>query len=993
SGYTWVSRQIRPAETLDAFEGVPAPGLTSGTVTYRARVAIRANPRATAVFRSGSTVVGRLSAPAVSNSIYDPVARTVEAGFTGTASGGADLDLVMGVETSGSGTIEPQAALDWVRAFYNQALRAQGGYLRFATPAGQAGHQEFVLSGFAQAPTVWDVTDGNAVRKLEARAEGASYVVQVAVSSPDLPREIVAFTEEAEQGVAGAERVGNQNLHGIQSYPDFVIVVPDTFRTYAEDLATMRRSDGLEVEVVGVEQIYNEFSGGLPDMRAVRDYFKFLYDRAPDDAHLLRYALLFGDGDYNFRHLGAQNGAVLTNWIFPYETETSFDEDLSFTSDDYFGLLDDGEGLWTYNGPLAVSQERVDIGIGRFPVQTVTDAQNAVAKLKHYESPASLGAWRTRYVFAADDALNGLAGTIDENDLHTQNADVVAEALHARSPEINIRKIYAISYDRVYTGGEWRIPVAKADILSALEEGTIAFNYSGHGSPESLAQEKLFTREDVSALDNLDRLPIFITATCSFGRWDMEEKQSTAEDLFNSTSGGAIALFTTVRTVFTAGSPFSLNVGLNRQLNIELFQRDESGLPRRLGDALRATKNTPVGLEGNNRKFNLLGDPTMRVGVPSGKAAIATVNGISVDTMAAPLRALDHITVTGEVRAPSGQVNDGFNGTVQLTVYDAARRVPVAQQQYLSNPYYRVQEDLIWRGEVTAAAGRYQAEFVVPKDISYANEPGRIAVYAQGNGMSQAIGYTDNVQVGGSVEPPKDHEGPRLHLFLNDTTFVSGGLTQPRPDLIVKLFDESGVNTVGAGVGHELQLVLDGQDASAVNLSSRYRSEGDSYQKGSIEYPLQEYLAGQGEEKLSPGPHSLKVKAWDVLNNSTSGTLDFYVSSGEELALRNVFNYPNPMVDATRFVFEHNQPGGTPADVQVRIYTLSGRPVRTIDSDEALPGGVLPGGPVQIPWDGRDDDLDRLATGIYLYKLRVRIETPDGERQVAEQIEKIALIR
>lgn len=994
SGYTWVSRQIRVGETLNVLGTTSLPGLAPGPIRFEARAAIRSNPAAEAVFRSGSTVLARMAAPAVSNSFYDPVARIVEESFTMEVTGGQAPDLTMRVEGSGSGTIPPQAALDWIRVLYPQVLRANAGYLRFVTPAAETGRLEFLLEGFAAPPIVWDVTEGHAIRQLGVQQQGAAYAVQIEVFDAGQPREIVAFTEAALRSVGDIVRIGNQNLHGIQSYPDYVIVVPDSFRTAADELAEHRRRNGLTVEVTGIDQIYNEFSGGLPDMRAVRDYFKFLYDRAPNDETRLRYALLFGDGHYDFRGLLRPEEAPLKNWIFPYETEESFDADLSFTSDDYFGLLDDGEGVWPYTFPTAISQERVDIGIGRLPVQSAADAQAVVAKIKHYESSASLGAWRTRYVVAADDGPTGLDGSRTDRDLHTQNADVVATAVQEFAPAVNLRKIYAESYDRVYRSGRWYIPAAQSDILAAIEEGALAFNYNGHGSPEALAQERLFAREDVAALTNLDRLPLFITATCSFGRWDDARQQSTAEDLITWAQGGAIALMTTVRTVFTFSDPFSLNLGLNRQLNIELFKPDPDGLPRRLGDVLRETKNTPVGLQGNNRKFNLLGDPAMRVGLPAGNAVITKVNDVAVTDSVAQLRALDHVTITGEIRTPAGHVDESFNGTVQLTVYDAERRVAVKDPWYMDRPYFTVREDLLWRGEVVASGGRYQAEFVMPKDISYSNDLGRIAVYAQADNMQQAIGFADSVRVGGTADVlPDDKGGPELALFLNDTTFVSGGLTHPRPELIVNLFDESGINIVGAGVGHEMLLILDGDEANAVDLSSRYKSEGGSHQRGKVVYPLTEYLRDRGEDGLQPGPHSLQVKAWDVLNNSSVATLEFYVSAGEALALRNVLNYPNPMVEETRFVFEHNQPPGTPADVQLRVYTLSGRPVRTIETDEALPGGVLPAGPVQIPWDGRDDDFDRLATGIYLYKLRVRVESPDGDRQVAEKVEKIALIR
>jgi hypothetical protein len=262
----------------------------------------------------------------------------------------------------------------------------------------------------------------------------------------------------------------------------------------------------------------------------VRDYLKYLYDRAPDETRLLRYALLFGDGHYNYRELGNRE-IVFDNWVFPYETEESFTPDYSFTSDDYFGLLDDNEGVWEYRGFSSTSFERVDIGVGRLPIQSTTDAAVVVEKIKRYESPETYGPWRSRYVFVADDGPTGLSGQQNDRDLHMQNVDQVAELVrNGLHPRIDIKKIYAESFNREFQNG-FRIPGAKREINTTLNEGVLVFNYSGHGGPDGFAQEELFTSEDASSLQNEDRLAIFITATCSFGWWDLEEFQSGAETL------------------------------------------------------------------------------------------------------------------------------------------------------------------------------------------------------------------------------------------------------------------------------------------------------------------------------------------------------------------------------------------------------------------------------------------------------------------------------
>lgn len=989
TGHTWVSNTLLVGGTRALFEDAPLPGFSGGTVQYEARVAIRSNPAATVLFESGGSQLGQQRASrVVSSGETSPIAVASTANFEQDLSAGAALNVSMRFSPGAQGA--PEAAVDWVRAYYAHDLSASGDSVRIATPGDMTGRLEMTLTGFSAEPHVWDVTDHGSIRRLGVQPSGNAYRIQLEVDDPDQPREIYAFLPRNARSLnpASAQRVDNQNLHGIAGYPDLVIVTPEAFRPVAEDFAQYRRDDGLEVTVTGVARIYNEFSGGLQDMRAIRDYFRFLYNRTSDDTRRLRYALLMGDGHYNYRNLGGESQQPeLSNWILPYETEDSFDPELSYTSDDYFALLDANEGIWRWPGRTSASTERVDIGIGRFPVQTLEEAAAVVAKIRHYENPETYGPWRSRYLFVADDGYNGIRPVQEPRpDLHTQNSDVVADLINREVPELNVRKIYGISYTREFLNG-WRLPGAERDLMAALNEGVLVMNYSGHGGEHSLAQEQILTQEDAVAMRNFDKLPIFVTATCSFGWWDLGKEQSAAELLLLNADGGAVALMTTVRLVYTDAGINILNVGLNRVLNTAMFKRDDQGLPRRLGEALIDAKNTHEGLQGNNRKFNLLGDPTMRVGRPGGQTTVEEINGQAVEEEPR-MRALEEVNIRGSVRTASGEIDVNFDGQADVTVFDAERQVHFSPRAAMPQDYYTVREDLIWRGTVPVSAGRFEAAFVVPKDISYSDQSGRVSVYTR-NDSEHALGFTESTVVGGTApNPPDDQEGPDIALFLNDTTFVSGGMTPRHPRLLVKLRDDSGINTVGAGVGHEMLLVVDGNEQNAVDISGGFESDPNSYRSGRVTYSFEEY---PGE--LEDGPHTLSVRAWDVVNNSNSTSLDFYVSSTDDLVLENVLNYPNPTSGHTRFLFEHNQPSGTAADVQIRIYTLAGRPIRTLDSDEALPSGVLTAGPVQIPWDGRDEDLNPIASGIYLYKVRVSVESMGGERRVAERIEKLAVIR
>lgn len=972
SGLDWMGREVTASvPSIVALDTVPA-GLVGGTVRYRARVATRSTTPTRLAFRTAAAELASVQfrSPGGYTLAGD---RTLT--FSEEVAAAARLRLSLAVSGSDAGR---QGWIDYVEAFYPKALRAEGGVLRFHTPGGEAGLFEFVLTGFGARPQVWDVTDPRAIRALGVQESGGSFLTQVEVGDGEAARELVAFdpagaaVHRAPAGFA----VPNQNLHAVSGFPDYVVVTPAAFRAEAEELAAYRAADGLRPLVVEVEQIYNEFSGGLVDMRAVRDYLRFLYDRDAAAAEpSLRYALLFGDGHYDFR--GIREGGDRNNWVPTYQTRESFSRSNSYTSDDYFALLDPDEGLWNSNA------ERMDIGVGRIPARSPGEAAAVVAKIKSYDDPATQGDWRTRLTFVADDQFPNDWDT----DAHVLHAELVSDTAKVVFPESTHRKIYAGTYQRVQTALGARYPEAHADILRAFDEGTLIWNYSGHGGATALADERLLTRDDITVLENADRLTILVTATCSFGRYDLINEQSGAEAFLLNRNGGAAGVFTTTRLVYAGFDPYSNNLGLNRVLIEYLLEPGEDGRARRLGDTYRLTKADNVGATVNNRKFVYLGDPAMRIQLPERPVAVTAINGSplsAADSTLPMLRALERASIEGEVRRPDGQRDTGYDGEVELTVYDAERTVPLPVRRYTDGAF-AVRDAAIYRGRATVRGGAFRAEFVVPRDISYTGEPGRISAYVANAAGNDGVGATEAFRIGGTAgDPIRDVEGPRVELFLNDTTFASGGLVGSRPVLIAKLFDENGINTVGAGVGHELLLTIDGAEQDAVNLGRFYRGELDSYQRGEVVFELPEQ---------APGPHTLTLRAWDAANNATTATLDYVVEAGGELVLRNVYNYPNPTTGPTRFVFEHNQAPGTLARVQLRVYTLSGRPVVTLDDVQTLPAGALTSSLVQIPWDGRDEDFDTLASGIYLYKLRVEVERDGGETDVSERVERLAVIR
>ena len=969
SGQTWVSVPFRSTGEFALSDRLALTAVPTGTpLRVQARVATSTNPVGTIVFTTqGSRVFAAQAIRSASTSSESPTAYPQVVDFTWQ---NPTADLRVRLEGGGPAG---QIALDWVRTFHARSFRAPWEGLYGMRPSGGVG----ATVELPPAPAVlFDVTDPLQPIQISS-ATGSATLMRDAtdgrIFSVYDPSSIERFPTE------GARPVGNQNLHADRTDVDLVIVAPDVFMSAASRLAAHRSShDGLRVRVVRIDEIYNEFSGGMPDMRAIRDYFRFVYEVSPSFA----YALLFGDGHHNFRSLGPDE-VSLSNWIFPYETVESFDPEESYTSDDYFGFLDPGEGEWPYLGYRTASSDRIDIGIGRLPVQRVAEAEAMVDKLVAYDVGDTFGPWRSRYVFVADDGPTGLRGQQNDADLHVQNADVVATMVQEQlEPRLHIDKIYAEVYPRVYET-TYQIPAAREAINAAIENGALLVNYSGHGGPDGLAQEDIFTIEDASALGNQHRLPVFITATCSFGWWDQQGAQSGAEALILNPTGGAIAMLTTVRLVYTSRDTTSLNVGLNRALNTALFRRVDQGA-RRLGDALRETKNTAVGRQGNSRKFNLLGDPSMRLGLATRNVVLTQLGEEVGTTDSLQLAALEEIGLKGEVHDALGRRDDGFSGTAFVEVRDAVRRVPLVEQRNMTQPFFVTRPDVIWRGALPVSAGSFEGRFIVPKDISYAYEKGWVSVYARAED-DHALGSFDDFVVGGTARNPVvDTEGPTIQAYLNDPSFVDGGLVSGVPTLQVELYDASGVNTVGTGVGHELLLVIDGKETEAVDVSGRYEADEEDARKGTLTYDL----AG-----LTPGPHQVEIRAWDIANNVTKSTLSFELTEQEHLVLGYAAPFPNPTAGPTRFVVEHNQPPSATVEGRLMIYTIAGTPIRRISFAQGGSAAVPMTNPISISWDGLDETGGILSTGTYIFRLSMSASQDGGQISRADRTGAVVVIR
>jgi hypothetical protein len=672
-----------------------------------------------------------------------------------------------------------------------------------------------------------------------------------------------------------------------------------------------------------------------------------------DPANRLRYLLLFGDASFDYRDRLSGN----TNFVPAYENNVSLDVLNTYASDDFFGFLEDNEDI---NASIVINT--LDIGIGRVPARNNTEAKNFVDKVEGYTASQSFGPWRNNLLFIADD---------EDQNLHLQDAETVTATASSVAPVFDQQKIYLDAYRQESGSGGSRYPQVNQAISNQVYNGVLIWNFNGHGGPVRLTDETVVDQEAVNAWNNANRLPLFITATCDFAPYDNPYVNSLGENILLRPNTGAIALMTTTRVVFA----FSNRIMNNNYLQFAL-QPDANGVYRSLGDAVKDAKNFTYQSSAdmtNNRKFTLLGDPALTLAFPRIQARPVRINGkpvAQVDT----LQATEKITIEGEVTDLQGNVLNDFNGNVYPTVFDKPKQVTTLGNDPGSQPVsFSVQTSQLFRGKATVANGRFSFSFTVPKDINYQYGNGKISLYAE-NGTRDGTGFFTGFLVGGSSNNgSNDKAGPDIKAYMNDERFVNGGLTNENPVLLLKLSDSSGVNTAGTGIGHDIVATLDDDNNRFYVLNDFYTGEQDSYQKGTVRFQL---------TGLEPGRHSLKIKAWDVLNNSNEVVLDFIVAKDEDLEISHVLNYPNPFTTNTQFWFEHNKPGQNLV-VRVQIFTVSGRIIKMIERTINTPGNRSS----ELTWDGLDQYGQKVGRGVYLYKLSVIV--PGKSRK--EKIEKLVL--
>lgn len=806
----------------------------------------------------------------------------------------------------------------------------------------------FILSNVYPGLSIWETTSPINVRSqlFNLSNNQAEFIL-----ATDSLRQFIAFTGSDLLSPVSIEKVSNQNLHGLQPTDMLIISSPEYFRESNRLANFHRESNKLTVEVVDQKQIFNEFSCGATDVSAIRDFVKMFYDRAGNDHTLMpKYLLLIGDGSYNNSNIGYDN----SNLVLTYQSYNSISGASSFCSDDFFGFLDDDEGNNITDG-------RLDIGIGRLPVNNITEVTNVINKIINYSSSSTFGNWRNNLCFVGDDG-DGVDDT-----LHQKQSNDLADKVWSEHPVYNVNKIFIDGYPQIATPGGQRSVAGSDALLKKIYSGLLILNFTGHGSENSWTSERLLNISEIKVLENGDRLPLVVTATCSFGHFDAPEKISGAESFLLNPKGGSIGLLTTTRAVY-AGE----NYNLNESFYDTVFS-SVNGMMQTMGEITSSTKNN-VGQSINNLKFTLLGDPALQLAFPEFKVATDSINQKAVSSNNDTLKALSKIIISGHINDNNGKKIDGFNGVVYTTIFDKFIIATTLGNQ-TPKMAYKIQEHLVYKGKASVRNGNFKFTFIVPKDIFYQYGLGKISYYAN-NDISDAHGYYSEIMVGGTSDSiARDNKGPEVKLFMNDEKFIFGGMTNENPFLIVKLNDENGINTTGSGIGHDLTANLDDDEKNMMTMNDFYEAELDNYQKGKIVYPL---------KKIQDGRHTLEVKVWDTYNNSGMGYTEFVVAESAELALKRVLNYPNPFTTNTTFYFEHNHPGDH-LKVKLQIFTVSGKLIKTFDRDFSNAPSLVD----DIKWDGLDDFGDKIGRGVYVYKLRVI----SSDNHTVNQFEKLVILR
>jgi hypothetical protein len=886
-------------------------------------------------------------------------------------------DVIVKVIYDNNGNPSNQGYLDYISIEATRELIFDGTQFVFKNDdvTLSPGVVQYTLGNATNVEAIWDITDKYNVKSVSNGEQNVNLVFKDIAGSAKIYT-TVTNVDYFEPSRDANSSVVNQNIKGTVFLNaqgefqdvDYIIIANNGYVSQAERLAQINRDQyNINVKVLTLNEIYQEFGSGKQDVAAIRNLIQYVYQNASEPSERLKYLCLFGDASYDYKNRISNNTNIVPTW----NSTESFSLVSSFISDDFYGMMDLNEGEME-------EEERLDIAVGRILADTPQRARELVDKIEQYYGEEAFGSWRNNIVMISDDIDAGEPWEI----ILATTTDEIANETTSEKPFLNVTKIHIDSYQQQSTSSGQRYPSVNEAVNNAIEVGALVVNYFGHGGEDGLARERIFTKVDAQEVRNLCKFNLFVTVTCEFTKFDNPQRQTAGEFTYWNKEGGAIGLITTTRQIFV-----TVGVTVNRELDSYLFNFGSNDNPS-MAEALRLTKNDPsvVGISQKSLIF-FIGDPAMKLAIPKPEIRLTAINDISLAEQTEPLKALDRIKMSGEVYDTSGDFLSNYNGVVTATVLDKE-----IDRQTLGNDGtsdnsgnlllldFKTLGETIFKGQATVVNGKFDFEFVVPRDIGIPVGQGKVGFYSkQDNILDDKSGYSFDIQVGGINEnAEEDNIGPVINLFMNDENFVSGGITNEQPALIARLQDSNGINTA-SGIGHDITAILDGDETNPFTLNDYYQANVDDFQNGRLSYPFRD---------LEPGIHTLTVKAWDVYNNSSTSQIEFNVrDKDEELVITNVLNYPNPFIDYTEFWFNHNS--SDVLDVSVQIFTVSGKLVRTLNGQTSGGGKVTSSLSKDIIWDGRDDFGDKIGKGVYVYKLKVRSERLNKQ---VEKIEKLVIL-
>ena len=844
-----------------------------------------------------------------------------------------------------------QAYLDWFEIDYRKKYIAEDNQLIFY-PAASDSQKRFSVTGFEENDiSIYDITDYMNVSQIAKASIANNEARFVERTYPHSAKRYIALTPSAFKSPDGVEPVTLAGLRNTSNGAEYIVITHDDFYESVLTYASHRENrDNMSTRVVKISDIYNEFSWGLIDPGAIRDFIKHAFHNWSVPPF---YVLLWGDGDYDYKNVISEQDK---NWIPTYQTSDLNEYD-SRTIEDWFVFV-------------SGTDTRADLAIGRIPVRSAEQSQIVVNKIIEYETANytsestenRIDDWRNIITMVGDDEL--IEGGVGEEDIHTRDAERIIESNRYVPNRFNKRKIYLTEYPALRNASYFSAllkPLASDAIIDQINKGTLILNYVGHGNPTTWSHEYvLYSPRDFEKIQNGNKYSFWVAATCDFGRFDDPNEQGMAEELIVAENRGAIGVLASTRVAYAQN-----NAALNRSFYLSLF--DEERPTERLGLALLKAK-IDNGSGTNDQKYVLLGDPTMRLAAPEYDAKITS---ITPDT----IKALSRITVKGAVRKDAATWSD-FNGKVLVKAYDSKK-----DRDYRTNAdkliAYKLPGNTIFRGTGEVQNGQFELSFIVPKDITYGGDLGRVNAYFVNEEVSGA-GYLDSLRVGGTSEIV-DEDGPEIRIGFQGQDFYDQGFANEKPVLKIDISDSlSGINIVGE-IGHNITMILNDNEDDKIVLTDFFQYDENSYTSGSILYDLTDHFNGD----LEQGTYHVSIKAWDNSNNSSTAETEFNVVSSTTLRLRNVLNYPNPFTSRTTFTFLASQS----CICTVKIYTVAGRLIHEIE-DIPLQANEL----AQVEWDGRDQDGDALANGVYFYKVTAKSDA-NGTSMSDEKIQKLVIVR